>query len=66
MYKLVRVRRKPKTRSSNKTVLRSVIFLPNSWQEKRVYVIEAHEFNKILVGINKLKRKIAKVAQILK
>lgn len=66
MFKLLRVRRRPKARCDGRTVLRSVIYLSKSWQEKRVYVIEASEFHKILVGINKLKRKINKASKILK
>lgn len=65
MYKILHVRRKPKTRSSNKTKSRGVVYLPESWQGKRVYVLEEKCLNRLIVLNNKLKRKINSAKNIL-
>ena len=62
---ILRVRKKPKTRSSNKHNPLGVVYVSASRIGSKVFVIDESRFNKIIVHRNKLLRAMKKSMRIL-
>lgn len=62
---ILKVRRKPKTRSSNKSNPLGVVYVNKSRIGSRVFVIDESKLNRIIANRNKLIRAMKKSMRIL-